>query len=219
MGVIEQLRAAVSKDRSLDDQASEVRRAWSQGYSSPQSETWVREVYDDYVIVCAGQDDYRVPYAKNADGDVTFDVESATEVEQTWTEVTKTVVIAKTDPERQIAFGWAYVSKRTDGTDVTDHSGEFVDDPAVLEDAAYLFNLDYREGDEGHTETVKAMLVESLVVTKEKLDAWGLDEKQLPLGWWTGWYIEDAEMFAKVKRGELPMLSIGGFAERETVDA
>lgn len=216
MNVIEKLQQTVSKaDESLDDAASKVRQAW---YTAVGDDTgsWVREVYGDYVIVCTGNaGDWKVPYARDDDS-ITFDASAAVEVEQEW--VAKTVAITKADPERQVAFGWAYVMNKA-GQEVTDHSGEFLDDVAVLEDAAYLFNLDYREGDERHTEAVKAQLIESFLVTPEKLEAMGLAKDALPTGWWTGWYIDDPEVFGKVKSGEYSMLSIGGWAERELVGA
>lgn len=224
MSLIDKLR---KQDRSLDDQASEVRQAWN---AIPGAgETWVREVYDSYVIVCAGEEHYRIDYARGDTG-ISFNIETATPVEMTWAEVSKAVKIEKTDDDRQICFGWAYVTAKG-RQQIVDHSGEFVDDPRVLEDAAYAFNLYHREGDERHTETVKAQLIESLMVTDEKLEAWATIDGELdvaklevlketiPSAWWTGWYIEDPELFAKVKDGTYPMLSIGGWAEREVVHA
>lgn len=206
-------------DASLTDQVDAVRSAWRDATRPAPSETdysenWVEEVYVDRVIVCVDGDHYSVPYSTDAAGVIAFDAASAVEVTQTWSEVTKTVVIEKTDDERQIAFGWAYVMTK-DGQQVVDHSGEFVDDLSVIEDAAYLFNLEYREADEMHTEAVKANLVESFVVTPEKLAKMGLAEGALPTGWWTGWYIGDDAMWEKVKDGTYPMLSIGGLVTKE----
>jgi hypothetical protein len=127
-------------------------------------------------------------------------------------QVDQQVVISKTDDDRQLAFGWAYVYE--DGGRVLDHSGEFIE-KQDLEDAAYAFNLEYRDGDERHSEPVVAQLVESFVSTPEKLEKMGLDPDALPHGWWTGWRIPDPEVFMKVKDGEYAMLSIGGRARRE----
>jgi hypothetical protein len=141
------------------------------------------------------------------------------------------------DDDRHQAFGFAYVARAVDVSKgavdlvrVVDHSGEFVE-PSDLEKAAYEFNLEYREGDEGHTETVTAHLIESMVFTEEKLAKFAtsdgvLDEEKLDVlktvfgeSWWTGWQIDDA-MWPKVRKGELPMLSIGGHVdERVSVDA
>lgn len=140
------------------------------------------------------------------------------------------------DDEKHQAFGFAYVAKAVDvakGVDlvrVVDHSGEFIE-PSDLEKAAYEFNLEYREGDEGHTEKVTAHLIESMVFTEDKLAKFAtvdgvLDEAKLDVlktvfgeSWWTGWQIDDS-MWPKVRKGELPMLSIGGHVEeRVSVDA
>jgi hypothetical protein len=215
------LRKNVQKEPSLDQQIEAVRSAWyeySRNSLDRGTHSWISEVYEDSVIICHGEEYFRVPYTRN-DDEITFDVEGAVPVERTWTEVAKTVVISKTDDDRQVAFGWAYVTKKADGTEVTDHSGEFIENVEILEDAAYVFNLHYREGDERHTETVKAHLVESFVSTPEKLEKMGLTRDALPEGWWTGWYIPDAEMFAKVKSGEYSMLSIGGTATKVAVNA
>lgn len=122
--------------------------------------------------------------------------------------------IAKTDPDRQLVFGWASVSTRPDGVVVLDKQGDMVA-PEVLEDAAYDFVLHSREGDEMHTEMVKARLVESFVTTPDKLAKMGVPDGVLPVGWWVGFHVDDAAVFAKVKRGEYPMFSIGGSGVRE----
>lgn len=216
-GTVQTLRKA---EDSLDEQASEVRQAWSAQYSNQLAaqSSWVEEVYADHVVVCQNGEHYSVAYTEDPDDVFTFDVANATEVERTWTEVQKTVAIAKIDDERQVAFGWAYQYEKGDGERIVDHSGEFIkgDD---LEDAAYVFNLNFREGDEVHTEDVKAHLIESVVFTPEKLEALGLAKDALPHGWWTGWYIPDAKVFGKVKDGTYAMLSIGGWADKELVDA
>ena len=119
--------------------------------------------------------------------------------------------IAKTDPDRQLVFGWANVAVRKNGSTVVDHDNEQIA-PQDLEDAAYLYNLQFREANEMHGPAVKGRLVESLVVTKEKLTAMGLASDALPQGWWVGFHV-DADTFAKVKAGVLNMFSIEGTAE------
>jgi len=211
-GLIEKLRARKA-EQSLDERTRAVSQAWrSQLSGMEQDRSYVMETYSDHVVVCAGEDYYSIPYSE-ADDEVAFDVDAAVPVERTWTEVTKTVTITKVDEDRQIAFGWAYVSEQG-GEQVVDHSGEFVlkED---MEDAAYVFNMAFREGDVEHTSDVEAHLIESFVVTDEKLEKMGLADDALPRGWWTGWYLPDPEVFDRVRSGELPMLSIGGLAERE----
>ena len=115
-------------------------------------------------------------------------------------------------------FGWAYVSITKDGKQVVDHSTEVVD-PVDLEDAAYIFNLDFRKSGEMHEGDAVGELIESFMSTPEKLEAMELKKGALPTGLWVGFYIEDDEVFAKVKGGELSMLSIQGDATREVVYA
>ena len=127
--------------------------------------------------------------------------------------------IAKVDPERRIVGGWAYVAKNADGSQVVDHSGEFVEDVQSLEDAAAAFVADSREGDEMHTEPVIAKLVGSMVFTREKLAAMGAPDAALPTGWWVEFRVDSDDTWAKVKKGDLAMFSIAGTADREAVNA
>lgn len=126
------------------------------------------------------------------------------------------VKIAKIDEDQNLVFGWGYVSINKDGTQVIDHSQEMID-PEDLELAAYAFNLIFRETGEMHKGGAKGRLVESLVVTPDKLQAMGLAKDALPQGWWLGFYIDDDEVFDKVKKGEYNMFSIQGIANREEV--
>lgn len=132
---------------------------------------------------------------------------------------TVTGKIEKLDEDRQIASGYAYVAKRANGDQVTDHSGEFVEDIEALEDAAHDFVLHSREGDVMHKGGAVASLVESVMVTAEKLQAMGVEATSHPTGLWVGFKVHDPDVWAKVKGGELPMFSIAGTGERETVNA
>lgn len=121
--------------------------------------------------------------------------------------------IAKSDDDRMLAFGWANVSIRADGEEVIDWQEDSIA-PEVLEDAAYNFVELYREGGEMHENKGVAVLVESIVFTKEKLKALGLPEGSLPVGWWIGFHVADPDVWAKVKDGTYSMFSIEGTAER-----
>jgi len=79
--------------------------------------------------------------------------------------------VSKVDSDRNLVFGWAYVSITKDGKQVVDHSSEFVD-PVDLEDAAYIFNLDFRKSGEMHEGDAVGELIESFMVTPEKLELW-----------------------------------------------
>ena len=110
--------------------------------------------------------------------------------------------IQKSSDEKRLAFGWASISQ--------DESG------AELVDLAEFVRL-YREGGEMHERGDCAVLVESVVFTKEKMAAMGIPEGTLPTGWGIGFYITDDEVWEKVKSGEYPMFSIEGTAIPETV--
>jgi len=121
--------------------------------------------------------------------------------------------VTKLDEDRNLVFGWANVAMRADGSTVTDSQQDRIS-PTDLEDAAYLFNLEFRDANEMHEDATVGRLVESFVVTPEKLKKMGLEPNALPLGWWVGFHVDD-RTFAKVKRGELSMFSIEGVAVRE----
>jgi hypothetical protein len=125
----------------------------------------------------------------------------------------KQLGVAKINEEKRLVFGWAYVCKRSDGEQVIDHSGEFIESMADVEDAVYEFVLDSRETDDMHTEDVTGHLVESVVFTKEKMAAMGIPEGTVPEGIWVGFKL-DEEAFAKVRSGERAAFSIFGTAER-----
>ncbi|MFA7018528.1 MAG: ChaB family protein [Sphaerochaetaceae bacterium] len=130
--------------------------------------------------------------------------------------VKKFTPIAKVDEDHNLVFGWAYVSVRKSGDAVIDHSQEMID-PDELEEAAYLFNLEFRKSGVMHQGGTVGRLIESFVVTPDKLEKMELPPNALPMGWWVGFYIEDDEIFNKVKSGEYEMFSIQGKAEREEV--
>lgn len=121
--------------------------------------------------------------------------------------------IKKADDERHLAFGFAYVSQDEDGNQTEDHSGDQLE-PEELESAAYQFVELYREGGEMHERGGCAVLVESMVFTKEKQQALGIPDGTLPVGWWIGFKVTDEDVWSKVKSGEYKMLSIEWTARR-----
>ena len=124
--------------------------------------------------------------------------------------------LVKSDDEKQLAFGWANVAIRTDGDQSPDLQGDVVD-PDVLEDAAYRFVELYRSGGEMHERGGVAVLIESVVFTKEKMWAMGIPEGIVPEGWWIGFHVTDPEVWEKVKNGEYTMFSIEGEAIRREI--
>ena len=125
--------------------------------------------------------------------------------------------IAKSDDEKKLAFGWANVSIRSDGEIIEDWQQDIVE-PEELENAAYKFVELYREGGEMHERGGAAVLIESVVFTKDKLRAMGLPEDALPVGWWIGFKVLDDDVWEKVKDGTYSMFSIEGEAQRVEVD-
>lgn len=124
--------------------------------------------------------------------------------------------IQKSSDEKRLAFGWASISEDESGTALVDLSEDVID-PETLENAAYEFVKLYREGGEMHERGDCAVLVESVVFTKEKMAAMGIPDGTLPTGWWIGFYVTDDGVWEKVKSGEYPMFSIEGTAIPETV--
>lgn len=124
--------------------------------------------------------------------------------------------IHKSDDDQMLAFGWANVAVTADGEQVTDLQEDVVD-PVVLERAAYDFVEKYREGGEMHERGGCAVLVESIMFTKQKMAAVGIPEGTLPEGWWIGFRVTDPDVWDKVKSGEYAMFSIEGEAVREEI--
>ncbi len=89
--------------------------------------------------------------------------------------------------------------------------------PAELERAAYDFVLHSRDGGDMHLRKGCSRLVESIVFTKEKQAAMGIELPGGMVGWWTGFYVDDDELWAAHKRGERPEFSIGGTAHRAPI--
>lgn len=125
--------------------------------------------------------------------------------------------ISKLDAARNQVFGWASIAATVDGETLIDKQGDVID-PQDLEDAAYEFVLAFaKDGlDEMHSRVTKGQLIESLVVTEDKLAAMGLPAGVLPTGWWVGFQVDPAT-FAKVRAGDYGMFSIEGVAERVEV--
>lgn len=128
-----------------------------------------------------------------------------------------TFKIQKSVDEKRLAFGWASVAATAAGDTVTDYYEDIIE-PDELEQAAYNFVQFYREGGEMHKRGGCAVLVESVIFTKEKMAAMGIPEGVVPEGWWIGFKVTDDEVWEKVKDGTYPMFSIEGEAVREEVD-
>jgi hypothetical protein len=118
--------------------------------------------------------------------------------------------IVKADVERRQIFGWAWTSE-VDGELVVDSQGDTIE-PATLEKAVYNFVTESRVGKEMHSGGIKSRMIESIVFTKEKQAALGIDLGRV--AWWVGFQVDDAEVWQKIKDGEYVDFSIGGTAVR-----
>ena len=124
--------------------------------------------------------------------------------------------VALVDEDKHTVFGWANVTIRKSGDQIKDSQGHIIE-TEDLETAMYAFNLVFREMGEMHVIKGKGELIESIVFTKRKLRAMKLSEDILPEAAWVGFYIEDDEIWEKVKNGTYKMFSIEGRAIGEEV--
>jgi len=124
--------------------------------------------------------------------------------------------ITKTDEDQRLVFGFASVAATVDGVTV-DSQGDSIP-PAVLEKAAYDYVLRSRDTSLSHERRGVARLVESFVVTEQKLEAMGLSTAGgSPQGFWVGFKVDNEDVWKDVKEGRLSMFSIGGTAKRREV--
>jgi cation transport regulator ChaB len=127
----------------------------------------------------------------------------------------KALEVTKLDEDQRLVFGWASVVEHEDGTPLEDLQGDVIA-VAELEKAAYRFVLESRKAGEMHERTEGiGRLVESFVVTPEKASALGMAKRS---GWWVGFKVDDDETWARVKKGDYRMFSIGGRALRDKAD-
>lgn len=125
--------------------------------------------------------------------------------------------IMKSDDDKMLAFGWASVSMRIGGEVIEDYQGDIIE-PGELETAAYEYVRLYGEGGEMHERGGVAVLIESVVFTKEKMQAMGIPDGTVPVGWWIGFKVTDKGVWEKVKDGTYSMFSIEGEAIREETE-
>ena len=124
--------------------------------------------------------------------------------------------VVKYDDDRQFVFGFFSVIE-VDGDTVVDKQGDIISE-AELENAAYQFVLKFREASDAHLPgAAPGQLIESIVFTHEKQEALGIDLGKV--GWWGGFWIEDVEVWKKIRKGDYKAFSIeGGCVSREEVE-
>lgn len=129
-------------------------------------------------------------------------------------EPSPTFGIAKMDDAQRLVFGWASVSKDANGALLEDLQGDMIE-PDTLEKAVYDFVLFGGGANEMHQGRMKGQLIESLMVTDEKLQAMRLKRDGAPMAaWWVGFKLEP-DAYAKVKSGQYKMFSIKGISGAE----
>lgn len=126
--------------------------------------------------------------------------------------------IKKSDSEKRQVFGWCSLSKM-DGVDVVDRQGDYVPIDE-MEKSAYHYVIHSRKGGDMHQRIGDqplhtADLIESFVVTPEKLEAMGLEPDAVPHGWWVGFKVNDDQQWENVKKGDRVHFSIHGKGRRE----
>lgn len=132
-------------------------------------------------------------------------------------DVTWTAEIAKMDSSKRQVFGFAMVT-HIDGEPVVDLQGDYTP-LEEIEKAAYTYVLDSRKGGDMHRRDGEqplhtADLVESFVITPEKLTQMGLEENALPHGWWVGFKVNDDKQWADVVAKRRTGFSIHGSGKR-----
>lgn len=130
--------------------------------------------------------------------------------------------IAKVDTENRIAFGLFSVMKIGDEL-VLDLEEDRVDTHEI-EKAAYTYVKESRDASVNHSEMGVGDLIETMVFTKEKVEA--LKKALTAAGikhtieidgefWWGGHYVKNDEVWKGVKDGSYESWSIGGSAQRK----
>lgn len=128
---------------------------------------------------------------------------------------TSSVEIAKVDEDEHLVFGWASIIEEN-AKPVVDDQGDIIL-PGELEKAAYHYVLNARVAGDVHKENTQVgRLVESMVFTKAKQQALGIDLGKT--GWWVGFHIHDDNVWNLVKSGDYGSFSIGGRAVRTPVE-
>jgi hypothetical protein len=122
--------------------------------------------------------------------------------------------IVKINKDERLVFGWASVVEEN-GKLVKDTQGDVIP-PEVLEKAAYNYVISARMAGERHAKMGVGTLVESMMFTKEKQDALGIDLGKV--GWFIGFKMFDDKVWKEIKAGKYPAFSIGGWGKGQPVN-
>jgi hypothetical protein len=132
-------------------------------------------------------------------------------------EITWSGTISKTDDSKRQVFGYATVT-HINGEPVVDLQGDYVPLDEI-EKAAYTYVVQSRKGGDMHRRDGDqplhtADLVESFVITPEKLEKMGLDKDAVPHGWWVGFKVNDDQQWSDIQSGKRTGFSIHGSGKR-----
>ncbi len=127
--------------------------------------------------------------------------------------------ILKTDDDQRLVFGWASIIEEG-GEPVVDSQGDVIFAEDLMK-AAHGFMVDARKGGIMHAQQAgKAVeigaVVESVVLTKERQDALGIDLGRV--GWLITMKVESDEVWKAVKAGDLAAFSVGGRGVRTPLE-
>ena len=130
---------------------------------------------------------------------------------------------SKVDADKRQVFGWASIVEK-DGNPVVDLQGDYISIDEI-EKSAYEYVVKSRKGGDMHERVDGEMplhvsdMIESFIVTPEKIEKMGLPNDSLPLGWWVGYQINDDNTWNLVKTGKRTGFSIHGRGRREPLSA
>lgn len=135
--------------------------------------------------------------------------------------VTKSITwegeFSKVDEDKKQVFGWCSLTK-IDGEPVVDRQGDYIPLEEV-EKSAYQYVVNSRKGGDMHKRDGElpihaSDMIESFVVTPDKLQQMGLEENALPHGWWVGFKVNNDNLWEEVKKGDKVHFSIHGKGKR-----
>jgi hypothetical protein len=142
-------------------------------------------------------------------------------------DVDMTGQITGVNEEKRQVFGWASIVEK-DGAPVVDLQGDYIG-IEELEKSAYEYVQKSRVGGAMHRRVDEdgnlieknrpyhaADLIESFVVTPEKIEKMGLPSST-PVGWWVGFKVNDDDVWGAVKSGDWKGFSIHGAGRRKTI--
>lgn len=125
--------------------------------------------------------------------------------------------ISKVDVDKQHVFGWCSIAK-VNGEPVIDRQDDYIP-VEEMERSAYDYVLHSRKGGDMHQRDGehpmhKSDMIESFVVTPEKLEKMGIDPETVPHGWWVGFKVNDDQLWNEVKDGKKSYFSVHGRGRR-----